>query len=130
MTKQENNTAVSLQNTADEETQVLQKHALDSVFRLYQASKITAAEADSITRPMLSAFALLRDDLTAAWANGKTLKAERDRLRSAIVEAHAAVMETYTEEEATPLHESLLEFFTSVLHSTKPAGAGDSHTQK
>lgn len=62
------------------------------------------------------------------YAENERLRAERDALRSAIVEAHATVMETYTEDEGTPLHEDLLEFFTSILHKVPardtPAGEG------
>lgn len=47
----------------------------------------------------------------------RALKAEqeRDDFRAAIAEAHRILMGTYTEDEATPLHEELLPLLAGAL---------------
>jgi len=50
----------------------------------------------------------------------KQAEADRTALRAAIVEMHAYVMQTYTEDEATPMHEELLQFLSTVLREINP----------
>lgn len=63
------------------------------------------------------------DDLMSVGLSANVLAAlleERAELRAVISQAHALVMETYTPEDATPLHESLLELLSGALREAQP----------
>src|SRR5687768_525165 len=84
MTEQDNNPAVFLPTEADEDTQL--RYALTRL-------QICVAENNALARyPIevlrddvrlaLEAFRVTRDDLTAAWANGKRIQEENVQLRT------------------------------------------------